>query len=660
MGFLAPLFLFGALAIALPIWLHRLQTQSSDRQSFSSAMLLETTEERVHLQKKLKYLVLLALRIALLLMIALAFAKPFLNRPPGSLTAGAAGTHLILVDTSVSMSRAGVFDQAITVAGQAIDDVPPGALLQVLDVDDALHIGSSLSADKAAHRAAVSRLRVSALRLDFGRAMAAVDRLAESLPPPVTLHLISDFQGSAMPVRFADVVPSRVTRLIPYVVGTGSPFNWSVKYVRETAEGLDVGLIGFGDRERLADVELLLNGEVVETRGLSETGPVTLHFTNLQYEQGDNRIQVRINTDDDLAADNLWFHVVENEPPASVPLITLNRGGLPVTYLSAALESDSGQSYRVEPLVIGEFDARVLGRHRWALLDDIGSIDEELDHALTAYLQNGGNLLAFAGSRAANSSVLPVTGHRMSAATVGFGGNEFQSPEQIDTSHPVLAQTEGWHTVNVSRTVPIEVQAADQVLIRLENKQPFLIERRIGAGRLLLLLNGLDNRWNDLPLRPVFVSFIIETAGYLSGINKISKTYTTGASLPLSLVGNTSGQVVDPDGNTVLSLADTTRAQQINLDKPGFYEVYTSQDNMLVAANIDPRESELTRISQELLDRWQDATARLEGIVAGQPGTLESEPLELWHWLLFVLAMVVIAESMLGNTYLAPLARANR
>ncbi len=660
MGFLAPLFLVGALAIALPIWLHRLQTQSSDRQSFSSAMLLETTEERVHLQKKLKYLVLLALRIALLLMIALAFAKPFLNRPPTSLTAGAAGTHLILVDTSVSMSRAGVFDQAIAVASQTVDDVPPGTLLQLLNVDDALHIGSSLSADKAAHRAAVSGLKVSALRLDFGRAMAAVDRLAESLPPPVILHLISDFQGSAMPVRFADVVPSRVTRLIPYVVGTGSPFNWSVKYVRETAEGLDVGLIGFGDRERVADVELLLNGEVVETRGLSETGPVTLHFTNLQYEQGDNRIQVRINTDDDLAADNLWFHVVENEPPASVPLITLNRGGLPVTYLSAALESDSGQSYRVEPLVIGEFDARVLGRHRWALLDDIGSIDEELDHALTAYLQNGGNLLAFAGSRAANSSVLPVTGHRMSAATVGFGGNEFQSPEQIDTSHPVLAQTEGWHTVNVSRTVPIEVQAADQVLIRLENKQPFLIERRIGAGRLLLLLNGLDNRWNDLPLRPVFVSFIIETAGYLSGINKISKTYTTGASLPLSLVGNTSGQVVDPDGNTVLSLADTTRAQQINLDKPGFYEVYTSQDNMLVAANIDPRESELTRISQEVLDRWQDATARLEGIVAGQPGTLESEPLELWHWLLFVLAMVVIAESMLGNTYLAPLARANR
>jgi hypothetical protein len=658
MGFLAPLFLLGALAIALPVWLHRLQTQSSDRQPFSSAMLLETTEERVHLQKKLKYLVLLALRIALLMLIAFAFAKPFLERPPTMLVAGAAGTHLIVVDTSVSMGRAGVFDQAIAVAGQAVDDMPSGALAQVLNIDNALHIGSDLSADKSAHRAAVSRLEVSALRLDFGSAMAAIDRLAESLPPPVTLHVISDFQNSAMPLRFADVIPSRVTKLVPYVVGTGAPFNWSVEYVRETSAGLDVGLIGFGDRERVADVELVLNGELVDMRGLSETGPVTLRFSGLQYEEGDNRIQVRINTDDDLAADNHSFHIVRNEAPSSVPLITLNRGGLPVTYLSAALESDSGPSYDVEPMVIGEFDARVLRRHRWVLLDDIGSIDAALDEALTAYLQNGGNLLAFAGERAASSSVLPVTGHQLSAAAIGVGANSFLSPAQIDTSHPVLAQTEGWHSVNVSRNVAVDVQTADQVLIRLENNEPFLIERQIGAGRLLLILNGLDNRWNDLPVRPVFVSFIIEVAGYLSGINDISRTYTTGASLPLSLIGSASGQVVDPEGLTILSLVDTTRAQQIKLDKPGFYEVYTPEGSMLVAANIDARESELDSISQELLDRWQDATARPDAIVADQSGFVESEPLELWHWLLFFLAMVIIAESILGNAYLAPVAKA--
>jgi hypothetical protein len=81
---------------------------------------------------------------------------------------------------------------------------------------------------------------------------------------------------------------------------------------------------------------------------------------------------------------------------------------------------------------------------------------------------------------------------------------------------------------------------------------------------------------------------------------------------------------------------------------------------MLVAANIDPRESELDTISQELLDRWQDATTRLDRIVAGQSDLVESEPVELWHWLLLLLAMVIIAESILGNAYLAPFAKANR
>jgi hypothetical protein len=657
MGLIAPLFLLGALAIALPIWLHRLQTQSSDRQPFSSAMLLETTEERVHLRKKLKYLVLLGLRIVLLLLLAAAFAKPFLKLPPALLTTGDAGTHLILVDTSVSMGRAGAFDQAVAVAEQLVDDAPPGALLQVLNVDDALHIGSSLSASYADHRAAVSGLEVSALRLDFGNAVAAIDRLAESLPQPVTLHVISDFQQSAMPTRFADAVPSRVSELIPHVVGTGAPFNWSVEYLRETASGLDIGLIGSGDRERVADVELLVNGEIVDTRSLSETGLQTLQFTGLLYEEGDNRIEVRISTDDDLSADNHWFHIVENEAPAPVPLITLNRGGLPITYLSAALEAAAGRSYDVEPLVIGEFDARVLGRHRWIMIDDVGSIDEALENALSEYLQTGGNILAFAGERAAGSRVLPLSRHQPGAA--GIAAGEFLSPGQIDTGHPVLAQTDGWHSVNVSRSIPIELQAADQVLIRLENNEPFLLERQIGEGLLLLVLNGLDNRWNNLPVRPVFVSFIVEAAAYLSGANEISKTYTAGASLPLSLIGSASGQVVDPDGDTVLSLADTTRAQQIKLDKPGIYEVYTPQDNMLVAVNVDPRESELGTISQELLDRWQDASTQPVELVAGEAELVESDPLELWHWLLLLLAIVIIAESILGNAHLAPLEKAS-
>lgn len=652
MGLVAPLFLLGALAIALPIWLHRLQTQSSERKAFSSAMLLETARQQVHVRRKLKYLLLLAARIAVLTLLALAFAKPFMTVSSDNVLATAAGTRVVIVDTSASMGRAGVFSQAQAEARRAIDDAPDDALLQVVGADGSLQLASDLGMDKAAQRAAVAGLSPSVLRLDYGEMMTAVERLARSLPAPVRVHFISDYQASSMPVRFADLVPAGVASLTPHVVGTGAPFNWSIDYVRESAGGLDVGVTGAGDRERVADLNLVLNAETLDTRSLIETGPQVIHFDVAEFESGENRVEVQLTTDDDFHADNRWYYVVDNEPPTAVPLITLSPGGLPHTYLSAALES-AGE-YEVETLLAGDFDNRVLGRYRWAVIDDIGLVDPQLEQSLTGFLHGGGNLLAFAGERASSLETLPLTGHRHSSTSARARAGEFLSVGQIDTRHPALRQTEGWHSVNVSQSMPLEPQDGDEILIRLENNEPFLIERRVGEGRLLLMPANLDNQWNDLPIRPVFVSFIIEAGRYLSGINEIARTYTTGAVLPLALTGASSGQVIDPDGETVLSLADTTREQQIRLNKSGIYEVYTPQGEAMVAANIDPLESDLRKLSQEVLDRWQDATGGQALTVGSMPNPDKSETIELWHWVLLVLALSVIGESVLGNLHLAP------
>ena len=650
MSFLAPLFLLGALAIALPFWLHRLQTQSSERKSFSSAMLLETAKQQVHVRRKLKYLLLLALRVMLLVLIALAFAKPFIEVEPDNLVATDAGSRLVLVDTSASMGRAGAFSQAVGEARSAINDAPDDALVQVYAVDNSLRAASGLSTDRSGQLAGLESLSVSALHLDYGEAMSAVERIAASLPPPVEVHFVSDYQASAMPVRFSDLVPSGVAAFFPRVVGTGDPFNWSVDYVRETAEGIDVGLSAAGDRERMADVELLLNDVSMGSRGLTQTGPQVVSFDVTEYAEGENRVEVIVTTDDDLPADNRWYHVIDKKPPAAIPLITLDAGGLPLTYLSAALES-AGE-YIVEPLIAGDFDTRIITRYPWVLVDDIGLIDAQLEQALAAYLQEGGNVLAFSGERAAGLETLPLSGHAHSSTSVRTESNEFLSIGQIDVRHPVLAQTEGWQSVNVTRSLPLQAQAEDQVLIRLENNEPFVIEQRHGPGRLILVAGNLDNQWSDFPVRPVFVSFVIEAARYLSGINEIPKTYMAGASLPLSLAGNTSGQVVDPDGNTILSLADTTREQQVRLNQTGFYEVFTPQGETVVAANIDPLESDLRKLSQDVLDRWQESTGSEAAANATEFAAAETKTIELWPWVLLVLALVLITESVLANFHL--------
>ena len=651
-GLLAPLFLVGLLAVGLPLWLHRLQTQSSDRKPFSSAMLLETAEKQVHVKKKLKYLLLLAARIALLVLLALAFAKPFLTRPPVMIASTDAGTRLLVVDTSASMGRNGVFPQALTSARQAINDAPADALIQVVAADAGLRVLGSLTNDKGAARNELETLSPSELRLDVGEIMTALERLAAGLPPPVELHVVSDFQASAMPVRFSDAIPDGVASFTPHVVGTGEPFNWSISYVRDSADGIEVGLNGSGDRERVGDVDLFVNGEIISSKGLSQTGPLSLQFDRPDFESGANRVALRINTDDDFTADNDWYHVVDNAPPDPIPLITLNAGGLPVTYLSAALES-AGR-YRVEPLIAGDFDTRILTRYRWAIVDDVGLADPDMTAALDEFVANGGNLLAFAGDRAAAMEVLPVTGHRPGALVSGQQPGDFLSVGQVDARHPALSATEGWQSVTITRNLPLEPGDGDDVIIRLSNNEPFLIEQRSGAGRILLVTGALDNRWNDLPVRPVFVSFIIEAARYLSGVGELPRSYTAGAVLPLSLAGASSGQVVDPDGNTVLSLADTTREQQIKLDRTGFYEVYTPQGETVVAANIDPRESDRRKVSQETLDDWQNATVGQDAGAGAAFAAEQEETVELWHWVLLALALVVIGESFLGNMHLAP------
>ena len=47
---------------------------------------------------------------------------------------------------------------------------------------------------------------------------------------------------------------------------------------------------------------------------------------------------------------------------------------------------------------------------------------------------------------------------------------------------------------------------------------PALLERADGAGRVLLFTSDLDRRWNDFPLHPAFVPFVIESLRYAAGV----------------------------------------------------------------------------------------------------------------------------------------------
>jgi hypothetical protein len=258
------------------------------------------------------------------------------------------------------------------------------------------------------------------------------------------------------------------------------------------------------------------------------------------------------------------------------------------------------------------------------------------------------------GERAQSLQTLPVTGYTVKPAILAATAVMPHSVARIDSSHPALAETSGWRDISVSRLMSLDTGTEAHLMVSLDNGVPLLLEHKTGQGRLLLLTSSLDNTWNDLPIRPVFVNFVAEAGKYLSGENLLKRNQTAGDYLKLTQTGTAAGQVVNPEGRTILSLADTHRSQDIKLNQTGIYEIYTADSEVLIAVNPDLRESDMTLMAADAITRWAEAVqgARLAQTDAG-PVKIEQEPVELWHILLILLGIVALVESVLGNSYLA-------
>src|SRR3954447_4713376 len=133
MGFLSPWFLGGLLGVGLPLYVHLLRQHKSNPMPFSSLMFFERRTQSSIKHRRLRYLALLALRLALLLLIVLAFANPFFTRPVAGLT----GDRLLIValDDSFSMRAATRLADAKQAAIAVIDSRNASDRVQVMALD---------------------------------------------------------------------------------------------------------------------------------------------------------------------------------------------------------------------------------------------------------------------------------------------------------------------------------------------------------------------------------------------------------------------------------------------------------------------------------------------------------------------------------------------
>ena len=658
MSLLAPLFLAGLLAVGLPWWLHRLSSENPNRKPFSSLMFLEAGEPQRVLAKNVQYLLLLALRVGLLVLLALAFAQPTLFRSPEAAAADGARLHVIALDASASMAYGSRWSDAQDAARDIIDSLASDDRGQVVLAGRTTELLTGATLDRAELRQAVVAAQPGVFYLEFGQLTRALDGVVGASELPVVAHIVTDAQATGLPVRFAELAPRARMELRIHSLTADTEDNWALDLLTGSAltGELTAGVQSFAQRSAQKLVQLELNGQVVEQQSLSVPagGRAEASFAALELAEGSNRVTVSLSPSDDLEADDSRFIALQKPEPRPVLLVSGDLRGRDTLFVASAMGSLTQLALQVTTASPPDLAEQTLSDFHFVVLADAGAIDDDEIERLADYVESGGAVLQALSARSTGLPNVPLTGHIFGAGGVnlGRGIQDYAAVGAVDLDHPALRGIGSLRGARFFRHTAVQALPEDAVLMSLDNGAPLLIESELGSGRVLLFTSSLDREWNDLAVQPVFVPLIAGLANHMLGGAGFSNVAELGSTLALRAMGLQGGQIFDPAGDPALGLGGGT--DDVLLDQIGFYELVSGGRAELVAVNFDARESNLAPIDAATIERWQGLGSRSADLEPGAAPTTMAEvvPLPLGQWILLLLLVAVIVESWVGNWHL--------
>ncbi len=200
MSFLAPLFLIGALTVALPVVFHLVRRSSREQLPFSSLLFLQASPPRVTRRSRLDDILLLLLRCLVICLLALGFARPFWQKPILAEQPRETGRKIILLlDTSASMRREGLWAAALAKAGEVLRKTSPADQVAIFSFDRGIRPLLGLeqwSAMKAGERVAFATESLGAIKPGW-----ASTHLGKALITAAEAFTEADKQGQSLGTR---------------------------------------------------------------------------------------------------------------------------------------------------------------------------------------------------------------------------------------------------------------------------------------------------------------------------------------------------------------------------------------------------------------------------------------------------------------------------
>ncbi|MBR9990126.1 MAG: BatA domain-containing protein [Gemmatimonadetes bacterium] len=638
MGLLNPLLLLLAGAVAVPLLLHLLQRHQGPRVVFPALRYLRRAEKESARRIRLRQILLMLLRVAAVLLIAFAAARPFI----GFGGAGHSPTAVVIVlDNSMSTAAVEgeqrVLDVLTARALEALDEAGPDDrfwLLRAADPGEPALLG-----DAAETALRVRETEPAAAAADIGAALArAAAILAAGAEGRATeIHLLTDMQAAGWnAVAAAD---SSAPPVVVWHPGTDAPANLAVTQV-EVGGGMapiagqrmtiavavsgdvDGGRAGDTDADPDPDaqiaVRLVVDGRLMAA-GRARPGTVAL-LTLPARPAGVMTGTVEIDADA-LHADDRRFFVAHVQPPPTVAL----SGAAPFVNDALDVLAEAGRVRRAAAGV----DIAILPGAQGA----------------SAY----GPQTAIVILPPATPTELAAVNRRLADAGIPWrydapvAGEARFADEQPDPLLRRLADA------RVRELYPLERMtgaAGDTALVRLADGSPWAVRgTRTNGGTFVLLASTLSAEATSLPTSALMLPLLDRMTGTWSLPLPPRTDADPGREIAIA-AGTTA--IERPDG----TLDDVTGTAYRLGSQPGIYRLL--RDDSTVAAfalNPPAAESDLDRLDE------RDATAYLPGWMLHMTTSdgawrravyRERLGRELWRPLLLALLLVLVAETLIA------------
>ena len=581
MAFLNPLFLFGLLAAGIPLIIHLWNRRRVVTIDFSSLMFLVAAHRENARRFQLKQLLILLLRMAIIALIALALARPFLTLGLPIASVRAKTDIVIVLDNSYSMAYQDVdgirFEKAKALAINILETLRHGdsaALILMSDIPNPIF--RQLTPDLRSVTAAINDATVSYRATNVQPSLElAHEILAESEQLNKELYLISDFTRNGWESwdRLLNQSGARVS-LIP--VAEGEAHNTNIEEIRPSNQLIGVNLplqlnvtTANHSIAPLAQhmLTLFIGGEKQKTVSFSAAANESLNTTlTYNFFSPGTHIGYLTLTEDRLNVDNQHYFALNVIGEVRVLCV-----GEETEYLTLALnphknsrqqsavsnqqrdflnarQSPTADSRQLtaDTMILPTqctptaFESFPLEDYDVIILADVPKITRQIGAQLQEFIRHGKSIIAFVSWHSNADSYNPLSDAWLPAQ---LGSTlTWTPPQQVrayQAEHPVfdIFPNEGFsaqYAPQFHSGVVLRPTSESKVIAHFGDETPFLVERNQGTSTILLYNCGLLRRQrntpsanagpslatNDLLVNPYFLPMLQQSVLYTAIANR--------------------------------------------------------------------------------------------------------------------------------------------